>query len=486
MLFNSYIFILVFLPVTLLGFHFCGRFSNRALSTVWLVLASLFFYAWWNPNYLVLILASIIFNFAFARALLGQKSRLILALGVAGNLGLISYFKYTNFLVDSYGTVFNTEIELAPIILPLAISFFTFQQIAFLVDVYKQRLSKFSFLHYCLFISFFPQLIAGPIVQQREMLPQFIRARFGRLTGRNLAIGLTIFAIGLFKKVIIADEIAAYSSPVFAAAQDGQIISFVESWGAALAYTFQLYFDFSGYSDMAVGLARLFGLKLPINFFSPYKATSIIEFWRRWHMTLSRFLREFLYIPLGGNQRRVFSVMATMLLGGLWHGSGWTFVVWGGLHGLYLLVNHAWRSFFPVTAGLWGRWTGRLLTFVAVVLGWILFRAEDWGAATAMVSGMAGLHGFGPELDTLKISWTKAYPILAGLLVVVWVMPNTYQLMSRYHPALMGKKSPEDKLWKIVDRKWRISVPWAYAMSFIAIAALSMLTRISEFLYFQF
>ncbi|MBT5260335.1 MAG: MBOAT family protein, partial [Nitrospina sp.] len=347
MLFNSYAFIFLFLPVTLLGFQLIGNRGHCRVAVSWLIGASLFFYGWWNPAYLGLILTSILFNYAVGVSLGSRPAKTVLVVGIAANLGLLGYFKYANFFVDNINALTGSDIVLERIILPLAISFFTFQQITYLVDTYRGETQECDFLRYCLFVTFFPQLIAGPIVHHREMMPQFAKDTFCRLKAKHLAVGLTIFSVGLFKKVILADGIAVYSTPVFDAAEAGVILTFVDAWCGALAFTFQLYFDFSGYSDMAIGLGRMFGIILPVNFFSPYKASNIIEFWRRWHITLSRFARDYLYIPLGGNRKgtllRFANLMITMLLIGLWHGAGWTFVIWGGLHGSYLVINHGWH-----------------------------------------------------------------------------------------------------------------------------------------------
>lgn len=452
----------------------------------WLVVMSLVFYSWWNPSYLGLLLFSILGNYAAGIALARHPNKVLLAVGIGANLALLGYFKYANFFLENISNALDTDYQIPPLILPLAISFFTFQQIAYLIDTYQARTREYGFLHYCLFVSFFPQLIAGPIVHHKEMLPQFARAALYRLRPSHLAVGLVIFAIGLFKKVVIADGMAVYASPVFAAAVGGQTITFVDGWGAALAYTFQLYFDFSGYSDMAVGLARMFGVRLPLNFFSPYKAVNIIDFWRRWHMTLSRFLRDYLYIPIGGNQRRVFSILVTMLLGGLWHGAGWTFIAWGGLHGIYLIINHAWKKHVPESPHAIACWSARTLTFICVVVGWVLFRSESWDGSIALLSGMAGMNGFSVAAGSPDINWKSAYGLLAALMIVVWLMPNTYQILSRYRPALKNDRLPKTPVWKPLDWKWRPSVLGSYITACIAIAALSMLTRVSEFLYYQF
>ena len=410
MLFNSYPFIFLFLPLTLWGFFLLGRVSPK-LAAGWLALASLFFYGWWNPIYVALLVGSVLFNYTLGLAIvradaagrIRHKKRWVV-FAIAANLGVLAYFKYANFFLDNLNAVLGTAASLGIIILPLGISFFTFTQIAFLADAYQGKAREYSLVHYGLFVTYFPHLIAGPILHHREMMPQFTRPEIYRLNYDDIAAGLTIFVIGLFKKVIIADGVGGYVAPVFDAPQAGVTLTFLEAWCGALAYTFQLYFDFSGYSDMAVGLSLLFGVRMPINFHSPYKAVNIVDFWRRWHMTLSRFLRDYLYIPLGGNRkgpaRRYVNLMATMLLGGLWHGAGWTFIVWGGLHGVYLVINHAWHA---LRRGLGhdlghstasGRMLGCFVTFLAVVAGWVIFRADSIGAALAILKGMAGLNGF--------------------------------------------------------------------------------------------
>jgi alginate O-acetyltransferase complex protein AlgI len=362
MLFNSPQFILVFLPITVLGFYLIGGRGHHRLAVSWLVGASFFFYGWWNPPYVLLLLGSIIFNYAAGNLLSEKQGRGILIIGVTANLGLLGYFKYSNFFIDNINVLIGGDIVFERIILPLAISFFTFQQITYLVDSYRGEAKEHSFLHYCLFVTFFPQLIAGPIVHHSEMLPQFAKDTLYKLKSENLSIGTTIFVIGLFKKVFIADGVATYVSPIFSAAELNMPLTFYEAWGGALAYTFQLYFDFSGYADMAIGLARMFGIVLPVNFFSPYKANNVAEFWRRWHMTLSRLIRDYLYYPVtllltryavANNCSSVsrfilielFPVMFTFFWVGLWHGAAWTFVLWGLIHGSYLACYSMWAKF---------------------------------------------------------------------------------------------------------------------------------------------
>ena len=384
MLFNSYPFLFIFLPITILGFFQIGRYS-RTLASLWLFSASLFFYGWWNPAYVSLLLASILFNYGVGKAVSREHARShfrrawwILALGITADLCLLGYYKYTNFFIANVSGLLNRNWHIDPVILPLGISFFTFTQIAFLVDAYRGDVKESNFIHYGLFVTYFPHLIAGPVLHHKEMMPQFALPVTYRPNLENFSVGLTLFTIGLFKKVILADGISPYANLVFNAADHGTKILFTEAWGGALAYTFQLYFDFSGYTDMALGISCLFGVKLPINFNSPYKAVNIIDFWRRWHITLSRFLRDYLYFPLGGNRkgpfRRYANLIATMVLGGLWHGAGWTFILWGTLHGCYLIINHAWHGVrklwgYPVgSPSRMGTIIGVIVTFPAVVL----------------------------------------------------------------------------------------------------------------------
>lgn len=386
MLFNSYEFIFVFLPLTLFVFFQISRTGYHQLAIAVLIVASLFFYAWWQVSCLVLLLVSIFFNYLLGIALSRHDKKIflskqgLLTFGIVVNLGLLGYFKYANFLVFTTNNLLSTSFSLQPIVLPLAISFFTFNQIAFLVDAYRGEAKEYDFFKFSLFITFFPHLIAGPIVHHKEMIPQFDEKSVYQFKPENLAVGITIFFIGLFKKVVFADSIAVYATSVFDAAQTVHLTCF-EAWSGALAYSLQLYFDFSGYSDMAIGAAWMFGIKFPLNFDSPYKAVNIIDFWRRWHITLSRFLRDYLYVPLGGNRkgklRRYLNLMITMLLGGLWHGAGWTYVVWGGLHGIYLVVNHQWHSFRQELghdlskSHWWSRGLGCLITFLAVIVAWV-------------------------------------------------------------------------------------------------------------------
>ncbi len=492
MLFNSYEFILGFLPVTLAVYYLLGLLSLPRPALIWLTGASFFFYGWWNPSYLLLLFASILFNFNVG-VLLTRAARqgsplrhTLLAFGVTGNLALLCYYKYAAFFVSNLGAVSGFDFQIQAVVLPLAISFYTFQQIAYLVDAARGEAEEYSLIDYCLFVTFFPQLIAGPIIHHREVMPQFAQVGTFRFSQANFATGITFFAIGLFKKVVLADTMGLFASPVFTAAADGAALSALKAWTGVLAYTLQLYFDFSGYSDMAVGLARLMGIHLPYNFNSPYKAVNVIDFWRRWHMTLSRFLRDYLYIPLGGNRhgelRRYLNLFLTMLLGGLWHGAGWTFVFWGALHGFYLMVNQGWHALraqlgFSVGHGTpWGRGLARLLTLLAVIIGWVLFRAESTDAAFNLLSAMAGSHGMTAAPDKTWIAafagWFSApgHVLIACLLALAAFGPNSQEWVDgAQHSRLIRHPTLS-----------------ASVTAALLLFSLSQLSQVSEFLYFQF
>ena len=512
MLFNSYPFIFFFLPITLIVFFLIGNKGHHRIALSWLVGASLFFYAWWNPAYLGLLLFSLLFNYACGVALSNKDNqplnskRFLLFSGVTTNLLLLGYYKYANFFIDNINILTESTWHLNKVILPLAISFFTFQQIAYLVDAYRGETKEYNFLHYALFVTFFPQLIAGPIVHHKEMLPQFAKEATYRLNKQHLAIGVTIFIIGLFKKVVIADTFAAFATPVFASADSGIPINFFQAWEGAIAYTLQLYFDFSGYSDMAIGLARMFGIKLPLNFNAPYQACNIIDFWRRWHITLSRFLRDYLYFSLGGNRkgefRRYINLFLTMLLGGLWHGAGWTYIAWGGLHGCYLIINHIWQKlWFKPIDRWWSRGIAHTITLIAIIVGWVFFRAETFTGALSMLDSMANLpsnlHGrLGPIENLLKqigFNFTGGYIVLDHYKKFAWLIfwiliiikwPTTQQIMNKFQPALNYTEGKGPAWWK--NFSWRPNTAWSVITSLIAVLSILHLGSISEFLYFQF
>ncbi len=504
MLFSSYTFLFQFLPATVLAFAAARRHSPRAGILV-LAGASLFFYGAWRPVYLLLLVASIAVNFSLGLRMEDPLRRRVIGMsGVALNLALLCYFKYTNFLFESLTELTGTPLPFFNIVLPLGISFFTFQQIAYLVDVMRGARVERDLLSYTLFVSFFPHLIAGPLVHHAEMIPQFKRGRTGR-SAVLAARGLAIFAAGLFKKVVIADNLAQFVSPVFAHLDAGGGVTTPWAWLATSAYTLQIYFDFSGYSDMAVGLALLFGIRLPVNFRSPYQSTSIVEFWRRWHITLSRFLRDYLYIPLGGNrlgeQRRYLNLMVTMLLGGLWHGAGWNFLVWGGLHGVYLSVNHLWREWRggetrapikgPAARGF-AKAVSWAITFFAVVIAWVFFRAKTMAGAWQMLGSLFGFEAGSSAYAPAGILRLMDLPVLVGephllligagavvaALAIALLLPNVPQIFG-YREY---RRAPERGGWM----HWRPNAAWALVTALaVAISLFGMWQRL-EFLYFQF
>ena len=504
MLFNSIEF-LAFLALVIALHRVCFSYGPIAQKSL-LVGASLLFYAWFRADYVLLVLGSILFNFALGQEISRRARRhlpngVLLAGGIAANLALLAYYKYAAFSVGSIAALLNLNLSVPEILLPIAISFFTFQQIAFLVDASKGEVSSFQLLDYMLFVTFFPQLIAGPIVHHKEMMPQFARPipRARHLT--DLTAGLTIFAMGLFKKVAIADNLAPYADVVFGAAEGGTSPGLLAAWSGALCYTLQLYFDFSGYSDMAVGLARVFGIRLPANFFSPYKAASIIDFWRRWHITLSRFLRDYLYIPLGGGRRgslrRYVNLMITMLLGGLWHGAGWTFVAWGALHGIYLITNHTWRAFcarlnWNCRPSRAARLAGTAITFLAVVIAWVPFRAETFEGAWLILESMAGQSST-EGIITTALRPVRIHEVLMLLtsLIAVWSLPNTIEIMAASRPVIdpSGIVAGNQGVPKYGRKwRWRPNLAWGSALALTNGLTLFFFfeNEDSPFLYFQF
>jgi D-alanyl-lipoteichoic acid acyltransferase DltB (MBOAT superfamily) len=479
MLFNSYTFIFVFLPLTFMVFHIL-KAKRFDAAMAWLAVASLAFYGWWSLNGLFLLLILMAGNFVFVAALLRARTspvpirQSLLLIAITANLTVLGYFKYANFFLENLAALRATEPSLIAVALPLGLSFFTFQKIALLVDAYKGEVQHFNPLSYTLFVSFFPQLIAGPIVHHKEVMPQF--AARTEIQVVDVAKGLTLFVIGLAKKVLIADTIAQVSNPIFDRAAGGIVPGLLEAWTGALAYTLQLYFDFSGYSDMALGLALLFGIHLPINFYSPYQAVNIIEFWRRWHITLSRFLRDYLYVPLGGNRRgqlrRYANLGLTMLLGGLWHGAGWTFVVWGALHGVYLTINHAWHAVLLRTetrsrSNIATRLSAQAITFVAVVVAWVLFRATNLDTAWIILRSMSGIG-----INSTSQGIMSSAVLIPPLLAVVWFGPNSMQIIAHLFPDTPRSYSPP--------------LRWAAAFGAVLAVCLASMTRVTEFLYFQF
>ncbi|MEA3492540.1 MAG: MBOAT family protein [Campylobacterota bacterium] len=490
MLFNSYQFIFAFLPFTFFVYFYLNSKRLTEAAKALLVFTSLFFYSWWNIAYLPIILASILFNYIVGLSLskksehakISKKS--ILIFGIIANVALLGYFKYADFLIDNINLITDGKLPLLHLVLPLAISFFTFQQIAYLVDSYRGETKEYDFLNYANFVTFFPQLIAGPIVHHAEMMPQFAKSKNKIKNYRNIAMGLFIFFIGLFKKVVIADTFAIWAKAGF---DTSTTLNLFEAWATSLSYTFQLYFDFSGYTDMAIGAALLFNIKLPINFNSPYKATSIQDFWRRWHITLSRFLRDYIYIPLGGNKkgrfRTFYNLMVTFLIGGIWHGAGWTFIFWGFLHGLALVIQKLWDQLgikLPTVVS----W---FITFNFVNIAWVFFRAKNWDDAMKVLDGMFGLTGIAlPGALHSKLAFLDSYGVTfgqwmmqmgiggdGGAKAIIW---NT----GGFIMVLLFKNSIE------LLHGFRFSIRdllFIFLCSFIAIISIN---RYSDFLYFNF
>jgi len=456
MLFNSYVFLFQFLPIVFLLFRALHRFRTAAFLMI--IFASLYFYAYWNSDLLYVIISSIALNYGLVKLLRARPRKWLLVIGIAVNLGILGYYKYAGFFVETISDLFGLGLDIPNIMLPLAISFFTFQQVAYLVDTYRGETEGHSFLEYVWFIVFFPQLIAGPIVRHQEMFHQFRDKALLRLNMENIEKGLTIFFIGLFKKTVIADTLAHWVNDGFS--QSAQL-NVVDGWITALAYTFQLYFDFSGYCDMAIGLALLFNIRLPINFDSPYKALNIQQFWQKWHMTLNRFLTHYVYIPLGGSRtgkkRTYLNIMIVFLISGLWHGAGWTFIFWGFLHGAASVICRMWKQLglkMP-RALAWG------LTFLFVVCAWVFFRAGSMEEAWNVLSAMARIDQL-----TFALIWQNKY-ILFGLfllLLVVLFARNSIAIMNDHHAG------------------WRRTL---FVASLAAVAILH-LDQVSEFIYFNF
>jgi alginate O-acetyltransferase complex protein AlgI len=540
MLFNSPEFVFAFLPLTLVAFFLLGRFS-RGWALGWLVLASAFFYAWWNPVNILILAVSLAVNYVLAVQIrrLGATPnraglrRALLILGITFNVVFLGYFKYLNFIQASLNDLAGTQFVLANIVLPLGISFITFQKIAFLVDVHARRVESFTFGQFCLFVLFFPQLIAGPIVHFREMMPQFAAnpCRYDRIA---FAAGLTLFCIGLFKKTVLADGVAAYVTPIYEQAAAGGSISLFPAWAAAVGFTLQIYFDFSGYSDMALGLARCIGVRLPLNFDSPLKASSIIEFWLRWHVTLTRFLTAYIYnpltlaltrrraakrLPLGGpnTSAGVFlqllagPTLLTMLISGVWHGAGWLFIIWGLLHGVYLVINHAWRVMVrkrvtdPARYARIMRPVGFVLTFISVAAAMVVFRSMTGAGALDVLSGMVGLNGIAvprglveplglvdvaqrffaiDDGGATEFILTNAW--IFALFLIATLLPNSLQILARYEPALDVGQRPAHTPKLAGFLRWQPTVAWAFAVGVAAAAAILRLSAESEFLYWQF
>jgi alginate O-acetyltransferase complex protein AlgI len=487
--FNSYPYF-VFLAVTVLGFRWLEK-SALTGRRVFLLLASYAFYAWWRADFLLLLCGSTLVNYALGREIEQRRARLhdrraLLIAGLVFNLGLIATFKYDTLFVGTADHLFGLGLPIPHFFLPLAISFFTFEQISYLVDADAGKTHGYSLLDYALFVAYFPHLIAGPIVRHNDLIPQF---RQSRTQNDDLATGISLFTIGLAKKTLIADNLAPFADAIFNAAGRGTHLGPTDAWLGTLFFAFQIYFDFSAYSDMALGSSVMLGIRLPVNFNSPYKAASIIEFWRRWHISLSAFLRDYLYVPLGGNRhgrgRRILNLFITMLLGGLWHGANWTFMLWGGLHGFYLSINHLFRR---ATKGMTPSPALRLplhvasvaLTFAATTLAWIVFRAPDLASARNVAGGLVG----GGHSSVVSFSPLAAITLLL-LAIIVWFMPNSMEMMWKHWPALPSPygDQPVEPARRL---SWKPTPLNAAAYGLICIIAVLALSNLKPFIYFQF
>jgi alginate O-acetyltransferase complex protein AlgI len=501
MLFTQFEFLFLFLPVTFAGYFLIAHFIDAPVARMsWLAIASLVFYSYWDVRFVPVILVSIATNYVLGLLIARQSNDRakgwLFALAISVNLLALGFYKYTNFGIQILNAVTAAKHPALAIVLPLGISFFTFTQIAYLADVYGGYPHERSVVKYALFVTYFPHLIAGPILHHREMMPQFGSDASRRISAEKIALGLTILAIGLVKKSLVADGFALIANPVFQTANQNHL-HIMDAWAGALAYSLQIYFDFSGYCDMAIGISILFGIKLPFNFDAPYKSQSIVEFWRRWHITLSRFLRDYLYIPLGGNRhgqrRRNINLAATMILGGLWHGAGATFIIWGALHGLFLGINHRWNALTKkhatlakLTTKFWYPFAALCLTQFAVVLAWVFFRADSPVAALRVLKAMIGLA------DQSKISATRlagsydAAAIILGYIACL-ILPNVNAMFARWQVGL--ETYHNERPWSLLALNWQPSTTWAIGTS-IALVAAVLINLIagdsSQFLYFQF
>ena len=489
MLFNSLEFIFIFLPVSFFIYFYLNKIKLTTASKIWLVSASLFFYGYWNTSYLPLILISVLFNFFVARAMEGNiwqehaSKKSLLIIGLIFNIGLLGYFKYVDFFISNTNSLLGTELDLLYIALPLAISFFTLQQIAFLIDTYEGLAKEKKFLDYAVFVTFFPQLIAGPIVHHKEMMPQFVNVRNKVINFKNIVLGIFIFSLGLFKKVVIADTFSIWATRGF---DISNALTFLEAWATSISYTFQLYFDFSGYTDMAIGAALLFNIRLPINFDSPLKATSIINFWQRWHITLTNFITSYIYTPLVRSFTRLsfnkamLATFITFLIAGLWHGASWMFVVFGGLHGMALVVNNYWNKFKFKLNDVFA-W---FITFNFVNIAFIFFRAKEWDDAIKVLGGMFSLKDIVlPDKLSSNLSFLTDYgvqfgswapEIIGDTFTILWIILG-------FSLVLIFKNS--------VEYTKSLNIRYLYIFSIVSISFSMyyiMTGAYSEFIYFAF
>ena len=522
MLFNSPIFLFVFLPATVAAYIVVRQVAGPRAVLGLLLVASIFFYAWWNPLYVPLLLGLAVFNFVVARGITayreaGRTDRvsLLLTFGIVVDLMVLGYFKYSDFFIETANTLFQNNFVLQHILLPLGISFFMFQKIAYLVDASRGQVREHDLFEYCFFVMFFPQLLAGPITHHEVIFSQVRGPWAFAVKPSNFILGLTIFVVGLFKKVVLANNFAPFANDMFAAAAAGAPLDFFSAWQGLIAFKFQLYFDFSGYSEMALGAARLFGIQLPLNFNSPYRALNVTDYWRRWHMTLSRFLRDYLYIPLGGSRRgtpRLYlNLLVTLALSGLWHGAAWHFVLWGSLQGASMVVNHAWRQVWRPINAWWSHTVARLVTFFALGTILVIYRSPSLDVAGQVYRGMfnlpvswqdalGSLGWLGVRFDGPPVGLDQLVLVLWLVLwlVVAWFFPNTQQLLARWHPAYNYGVAERQRDPPLLERlqslapfrpwrlEWRPNAVGAVLVGVLAALAFLNLSHVSEFLYFRF
>ncbi len=478
MLFSSHIFLLLYLPITFLVFVQLRHRTGGRAAILWITMMSIVFYGWWNINHVFLLIVLLIINYILGLLIWRRRrtriGKIILIVGVSLNIGVLAWFKYAGFLGSMVSSEFSAYWRLADIALPLAISFFIFQKIAYLVDVWREVVDPPDFLEFCFFVLFFPQLIAGPIVHCRDIVPQIRHENWAKDASSDAAIGLSLLAIGLLKKLFLADKLAITADRVFGSVARGDDISALAAWLGTLSFGFQIYFDFSAYSDMALGLALMFGIRLIANFNSPYKASDPVDFWRRWHISLSSWLRDYLYIPLGGNRGHYFhrfvNVAIVMVLGGLWHGAAWTFLMWGAMHAILILIAHAVRSRFGEPVGI-ARAVSAFVTFLLVMICWVPFRAADFPNAVAMYSAM-----FSMRLNFDAEPYLRDFFLLVIAGFVCWVLPNTMQIFGWY--KLLGNTS---KFFV-----WRPSVTWSLVVATALASSLAYVQTANKFIYFQF
>lgn len=512
MLFNTYQFILIFLPITLLAYYLINLKTPK-YSYLFILLTSIIFYSLWDIYFLSIIFISIITNFQFGLIIKKTKKKIYLIFGILIQIFTLCYFKYKNFFLENFYLFTNDDFQLEKLILPLGISFFTFKHIMHLLECYNDnhKKNRYSLLSYATYITFFPHLIAGPLSKPSEIIPQLLKN--SPITLINFNLGLAIFFIGLFKKIVLADTFAIYSNDPFSAVENGYMISFVESWLAMICFSLQIYFDFSGYTDMAIGLAKILNVSFPINFYSPYKSKSIIEFWKRWHITLSRFLKDCIYIPLGGNRKgKVLSfifIIITMLLGGFWHGASWNFVLWGLFHAILIIINHMLIIIFKnktIKQNLFIDFTKIIFTYLLVSIGWIIFKLKYISSIKIFFQGLVGYNGFklNPNLQRIveKFSFfenvnfefiniyyygTSQLIFIFFGLFIVFFMPNTIQLMKNYNIVLKDNHLKKFSQFNIIKTQFKFSFIWSIFLAFLTICAITgMSNETKEFIYYQF